>query len=348
MDQVEARRTVGMSEQPQGPGWWLASDGRYYPPQQAPQAPQAPPNPQAPQQPGYGQAPQQQPYGQQPGYGQPQQPYGQQPGYGQQPQQPQQPGYGQPQQPYGQQPGQGQPHQPYGQAPYGQPQQYAVAPVKSSSSKVLIIVGIVVVLVVAVPSIAAWYFFNAVGNKAKDIVGGGDCSLVSNEAAGKALGQTISLQKGTGLGGLVSGIIDSRVLPKAPDCWGTTDSAGGSSGVLVRIAVQKGGDASGTFQNEVKQAKGVVVKKEGDITVESSSYYGKAVQGLGDEAFCTTLALTGTVGVLVRKGDELVYASVGADLAGLASPDPSADPSDLLNNDDACGKAQKLAKVVLG
>ncbi len=24
-----------MSEQPQGPGWWLASDGRYYPPQAA-------------------------------------------------------------------------------------------------------------------------------------------------------------------------------------------------------------------------------------------------------------------------------------------------------------------------
>lgn len=24
-----------MSEQPQGPGWWLASDGRYYPPESA-------------------------------------------------------------------------------------------------------------------------------------------------------------------------------------------------------------------------------------------------------------------------------------------------------------------------
>jgi hypothetical protein len=31
--------------EPPGPGWWLASDGRYYPPEQAPGAP--PPNPPA-------------------------------------------------------------------------------------------------------------------------------------------------------------------------------------------------------------------------------------------------------------------------------------------------------------
>lgn len=28
-----------MSEAPQGPGWWQATDGRWYPPEQAPQAP---------------------------------------------------------------------------------------------------------------------------------------------------------------------------------------------------------------------------------------------------------------------------------------------------------------------
>jgi hypothetical protein len=30
---------------PPGPGWWLASDGRYYPPEQAPGAPASPPPP---------------------------------------------------------------------------------------------------------------------------------------------------------------------------------------------------------------------------------------------------------------------------------------------------------------
>jgi len=41
---------TGQSE-PQGPGWWLASDGRYYPPQPQGQYPAAPPP--APTQPQY-------------------------------------------------------------------------------------------------------------------------------------------------------------------------------------------------------------------------------------------------------------------------------------------------------
>lgn len=34
-----------MSDQPQGTGWWQASDGKWYPPSQAPQPPTAPPPP---------------------------------------------------------------------------------------------------------------------------------------------------------------------------------------------------------------------------------------------------------------------------------------------------------------
>jgi hypothetical protein len=55
-----------VSQQPQGPGWWQATDGRWYPPQPPPQ----------PQQPGPAFAP----------YQQHQQPYQQFPQYGQQPQ----------------------------------------------------------------------------------------------------------------------------------------------------------------------------------------------------------------------------------------------------------------------
>jgi len=40
-------REINMSEAPQGPGWWLASDGKYYPPQGA-AAPAPPPAPIAP------------------------------------------------------------------------------------------------------------------------------------------------------------------------------------------------------------------------------------------------------------------------------------------------------------
>lgn len=40
-----------MSDTPQGPGWWLASDGKYYPPQPADGGAQPPPQPQQEQQP---------------------------------------------------------------------------------------------------------------------------------------------------------------------------------------------------------------------------------------------------------------------------------------------------------
>lgn len=65
-----------MSDVSQGPGWWQASDGRWYPPEQAPGAQLPPPAPQAgPHGQPYGQG-QGQPYGQ--GQGQPYgQPYGQ-------------------------------------------------------------------------------------------------------------------------------------------------------------------------------------------------------------------------------------------------------------------------------
>lgn len=58
-----------MSDVPQGPGWWQASDGRWYPPESHPSATPGPPG-------GSGQAPfGQAPYGQPPygpvGYGQP-------------------------------------------------------------------------------------------------------------------------------------------------------------------------------------------------------------------------------------------------------------------------------------
>ncbi len=128
-----------MSDTSQGPGWWQASDGKWYPPESAPwAAPVTPPSettlpadptpaagdPAPYGQTPYGQTPPEQsaPFGQTPPgqtpYGQvpPEQatPYGQAPPYGQA-------SYGQTpygQAPYGQAPyGQA----PYGQAPYGQP-----------------------------------------------------------------------------------------------------------------------------------------------------------------------------------------------------------------------------------
>jgi len=350
-----------MSEQPQGPGWWLASDGRYYPPQQPPvqtpppQPPQSghPPSQQPgqpPQQPGYppprqpGYPPAQPGYPPQPGHG------GPQPGWGQQP------GYGAPQPGWGQQPGYGAPQPGYGRpgAPAQPVQPFVVGPPTRGSSKALIIIAIVLVVVVGLPAFGAWYFFHTVSKKVTEFAGVGECTLVSDRAAGDGLGAPISLHRGTGLGGLVRVVIDARVLPKAPDCWGSTKATGTTGGgVLVRVAVTQGGDATATFAEEVRRAKGVVVSRSSgsdgtSTSVQTLPYYGQAVSGLGDEAFCTTLDLTGAVGVLVRRGDKLVYAAVGIDVATFSSPDPTASAGALLDAGAGCTRAQKLARAVLG
>jgi len=88
-----------MSTTPPGPGWWLASDGNWYPPEQAPGAAPPPPPPAPPAEPTQQQPAQpaepaqqvpQQPYGGEPTHQVPQQPYGGEPTQ-QVPQEPQPP-----------------------------------------------------------------------------------------------------------------------------------------------------------------------------------------------------------------------------------------------------------------
>jgi hypothetical protein len=86
--------------------------------------------------------------------------------------------------------------------------------------------------------------------------------------------------------------------------------------LLVRIASTTTPGAKTEFAAETKSAKGTVVTRSTDgqggaTTIETDPYYGGPVSGLGDEAFCTTLNGTGAIGVLVRCGDRLLYASVG-------------------------------------
>jgi hypothetical protein len=108
------------------------------------------------------------------------------------------------------------------------------------------VVMIVVVVLVVLPGIGVWLAFRYIGHKAEQIVGSGSCTLVSDATAGNGLGEPVTLRSGTGLGGVVSGLIDSRVLPNAPSCYGTFEAPGGSSsGGLVRVAVYSGSDGKG-------------------------------------------------------------------------------------------------------
>lgn len=127
------------------------------------------------------------------------------------------------------------------------------------------------------------------------------CSLVAEADVVAVLGDESWLVRD--IGAVVTRAYDSRVLAAVPtSCAGTTPD----NGKLVRIARYQGGDAAARFVEEKqKAARGAA----------NGPYLGSVVQS-GDEAFCTTGSRTATAGssagVLVRRGDELVYVSTTA------------------------------------
>jgi hypothetical protein len=260
-----------MSDSSQGPGWWQASDGRWYPPQSHPDQ-------QATPAPTYGAPP---------------------------------------------------------PAAYG-------APVATKSGmpgwvKALLILGGILVLLVGGCTVAVGLFANKVSN---DISKG--CSFLSSADATKAFGAEVNTLQIGGITKLANAALDTRVLHDAPSCMVTP--TGKDKVGLSRIAKLDSGDAKATFAKELTNAKGVETDKGNGLTVTSDSYLSEEKVALGDEAFCTTAVLTGSSGVLVRKGNTLVYVSVGATEA------QSGNVSDTglggIESDN-CAAAQKVAKAVL-
>jgi hypothetical protein len=150
-----------------------------------------------------------------------------------------------------------------------------------------------------------------------------------------------TLQLG-GITKLANAALDTRVLPNAPSCMITPgkDSKIG----LSRIAKLDSGDAKATFAKELTNAKGVSSDKGNGVTVSTDSYLSEEAVKLGDEAFCTTSILTGSSGVLVRKGNSLVYVSVAATAA--QAQDVSNTGLGAIDTTN-CTVAQMVAKAVL-
>lgn len=298
-----------MSNVPNGPGWWQASDGKWYPPELHP-ANAAPPPPSEP-----GTAPSSPT---EPGAGYPPAAPTQQIGYAP-------PGYG----------GQMAP----GTQPYG-------APMARKSGmpgwlKALLIIGAVLVVggcAVVVGSLLS----NKVKSVSKDFAGGTACSFLSASTATSALGTGENLLPLNGLAKLAGVALDNRVLGGAPSCLlSPTDDKNGYTGRVARV---QSTDAAKTFKAEVDKAHGTKVDKGGGLTVESEGYYGSAVS-IGDEAFCTTGGLPPSSGVLVRQGDTLVYVSL---LPTRSQLDDLTNVGLNEVETTNCQTAQKLAKAVLG
>jgi hypothetical protein len=272
--------------------------------------------------PGWGQQPQQP---QQPNWGAPPPQAPQQPGWGAPPPQaPQQPGWGAPPPQAPQQPGWGAPPPQAGWNP--QPAKQGNGCLKGC----LIVGGILVVLVVLL-----LIGISVLGLKFADDMGVGangevkECPFVSNADLEKVLGKDATALPIKGIANATIGIaLDKRVLKDADNCLLSANASSSSSdSALGRIAKTSGMDASSKFDSEKKAAS-------------AAGYLGEDVSDLGDQAFCTT-AGTGEadvypgVGVLVRKGNDLVYVSM------LAAPTSDGG----LASD--CQLAQKVAKLVL-
>ncbi len=268
--------------------------------------------------------------------------------------QPQQPGWGQPPpatppaQPAG---GWGAPPpgpQAAGGVPPGgwSPQPVAAASRNNGCLKACLIVAVIGVILVVLLIVALGLFVNRVAESVgvnSDGSIGTPCAIISDADLSDALGSSASAIKLEGFFDATLGLIlDKRVLPDAEDCWITSDG----SSPIGRIARYSGGDASAVFQQE-RQNAGPTSQDQGNgVSIESSGYFGGDVSGVGDEAFCTGYALTGQAGVLVRKGDTLVYVSLSGPSDG-SVPDLGATDSGVITAPSICATAQKVAQKIL-
>ena len=111
-------------------------------------------------------------------------------------------------------------------------------------------------------------------------------------------------------------------------------NSGDNSTSLARMARYQGSDASSRFASEKDVADGTSEDRGNGLSVETESYISDEPVTVGDEGFCTTPTITGSSGVLVRKGNTLVYVSLGTGSASSGS--------------DTCAQAQQLAGKILG
>jgi hypothetical protein len=159
-----------------------------------------------------------------------------------------------------------------------------------------LIVGGILIVILVVGGIALSFFVSQLVEQVQedpDAVFGGECELVSSFEVGDALRQDVEVLALEGLAdGMMGSFLDKRLLPDATDCWILGD------GTTGRIAVVDT-DAETVFRTSRAEA-------------EASFLYGD-IEGIGDEAFCTTIDQQGSGGVLVRFDQRVVYVSLVAD-----------------------------------
>lgn len=236
---------------------------------------------------------------------------------------------------------------PGGAAPGGVPPNWVAEPAPPAKGngclKACLIVGVILVILAGI-ALAGLYFLG------RSLVGGvvdengnlKECPIVSNAKLSSVMGDDSQGLPASGIFGILGSVLDTRVLPDAESCIvETTDGSG-----IGRIARYQGNDAASVYQQEKQKAQPTSQDQGNGLTLESEGYFGGDVSGLGDEAFCTGVSTSITSGVLVRKGDTLVYVSLLGSTGG--APNLDATASGVITDPATCERAQEVAKVIIG
>ncbi len=240
----------------------------------------------------------------------------------------------------------GQPSAP-GAAPTGSWNPQPAAPTGNNGClKACLIVAVIGVVVVGLLALAFTLFINRVAESVgvnSDGSIGTPCSIISDADLSSALGSDASAIELSGFYDATIGLVlDKRVLPDAEDCWITSDG----TNALGRIARYQGSDAAARYQQELQDAAPTSQDQGNGVSIENSGYFGGNVSGLGDEAFCTGIMLTGQAGVLARKGDTLVYVSLSGPDDG-SVPDMGTTDAGVITAPSICATAQDVARKIL-
>ncbi len=217
-------------------------------------------------------------------------------------------------------------------APGGPPVGWAPAPAKSGGNGCLkgcLIAGaigvVLLILLVIGVMVLGQRFVEDMGLNPDGTLT--ECALVSSADVSDALdGSAEALPLGGIVDATVGQLLDKRIIPDAEDCW-----IAGDDTATGRIARQSG-DASGSF-NAARDA------------ARDGGYFAGGVSGLGDEAFCTGMSEAGSFGVLVRRGDTLVYVSlINAGFTDGSGFEINADG--VTTSPETCAMAGEVAKKV--
>ena len=171
---------------------------------------------------------------------------------------------------------------------------------------------------------------------------GDGCRIVDREDVDTIVGGDFDLER-LGPGAAADQPVDIGVIDGDEVCWAMDLGDDRVRHVTVISRTTSAADVIYTAAH-VDAENG---RENADGRSSSRPYLNKDVDGVGEEAFCTTTTNFGSSGILVRRGDRLTYVSVSADEGGDDWPDSERDEPLRSNDEDlSCDLARRIEEKV--